>query len=341
MAREEALIEPGGKFLASHIGRWANERLMRALKEGRPLSPSVLRTLDVLRKDEWKVLDDTLIQSAAVRLRGIADLRTQGLVKSIAGGMGKTIFEYEKVGDMNPAEISMDGAVMTEDDRVDFELGSVPLPLIHKNYTLNIRTLMASRARGEALDTIQSEICGRLIAEKLEDLLFNGYATTFNGLPIYGYFSHPKINTQTFTSGAVWTDASTSGAEILTDVLGAIGKLIAARMYGPYILYIPTLWALKLQEDFKTESDKSIWTRLLEIRELIEIRSADMMPTDKALLVQMTSDVVVLLEGEPLQTVQWDTHGGFRIVFKAFTLSVPLIRTDIEDRCGICQIKAA
>jgi hypothetical protein len=54
--------------------------------------------------------------------------------------------------------------------------------------------------------------------------------------------------------------------------------------------------------------------------------------------VQMTPDVVQMIVGENLQTIQWDVQGGFGINFKAFTIMVPILRYNSEDETGIAHI---
>ena len=96
----------------------------------------------------------------------------------------------------------------------------------------------------------------------------------------------------------------------------------------------------KLETDFKANGDKSIRQRLMEVDRLVNIRVADQLTAGNVILVQATSDVVVLVEGEPLQTIQWDIEGGFRINFKAFAIQVPLIRDDPDGRSGIQHMHA-
>jgi hypothetical protein len=50
---------------------------------------------------------------------------------------------------------------------------------------------------------------------------------------------------------------------------------------------------------------------------------------------QDTVDVAAWVQGEPLQTVQWDEYGGFEINFKAFAIGVPLIRTDPQIEAAL------
>src|SRR3972149_8902498 len=72
------MLDTGRTFYRGASGRWAGERVLKALKEGRPISPAELKSLDTLRKDEWKAIDDALIEEGAIRLKGVADLIAAG-----------------------------------------------------------------------------------------------------------------------------------------------------------------------------------------------------------------------------------------------------------------------
>lgn len=328
-------IEIGKKFWGGSSGRWAGEQMMKAMASGKGISPSILRTLSTLRKDEWKAYDAALIEVAQRRLRGVADLIAAGLTKPLANAMGKTVLEYEKVTDMFEASISMDGVSRTENDRMEFELNSIPVPITHKDFWINLRTLSASRERGEALDTTQVRTAGRLVAEAQESLLFNGATGKFGGLSLYGYTTHPNRNTAAFGTGGDWGQAAKTGEQMLADLLTCISGLEGDRMYGPYALYIPRDASVNLEKDFKAGTNGSIRKRLLEVENLTSIRTADFLASSSILLVQLTEDVVQLVQGEPLQTIQWDVEGGFNINFKAFMIQVPLIRSDVDGRSGI------
>jgi hypothetical protein len=328
-----ASIDTGRTFYAGPSGRWAGEQLLRAVQEGRPLSPSVLRSAATLRKDEWIHLDTVLVQEGAIRLRGVAQLMAAGLTINVPNAMGKTVFQWEDMTDMNPAETSLSGVVRTEDDAVDFELGNLPLPITHKDFNLNLRTLAASRERGEPLDTTQARVSGRLVAEQIEKMLFQG-GRTFGGNHIYGLTNHPNRNAGAFAAGT-WSGAGVTGEQMLTDVLTWIGLLEADRMFGPYWLFVPSGFSTNLEKDFKANSDKTIRQRLMEVDRLNSITTVDQLQANNAVLVQATVDVVALVEGEPLQSIQWDIEGGFIVKFKAFTIQVPLIRADAQGRSGV------
>jgi uncharacterized linocin/CFP29 family protein len=339
MSGAAMVVDTGSRFFASGSGsgRWATERLLKAMKEGREISPAELRTNDTLSKDEWKFFDETIIMEATIRLQGIADLIADGLTKPLPGALGKTLYEYEKMTDMNPATVSMDGMTRSENDRQEVTLANLPIPIIHKDFFLNIRTLTTSRNRGEGLDTVQARTSTRLCTEELERQLYQG-GKTFGGSTIYGYATHPNRNTASFGTNGAWSAAAKTGSDILADVLSMMSILQGKRMYGPYRIYVASAMFTKLSDDFKANSDKSIMGRLLEDPRIKSVSVADQMPAGSVVMVQMTSDVVELLDGEPFQTIQWDVNGGMGVNFKVFGIQVPLIRADAQGRSGIVHM---
>lgn len=330
-------VESGTHLLKRSGGKWAAEQMLRAAKEGRDLTPSVLRTLDTLRAEEWRYFDDALVSESLIALRGVGDLISRGLTRPVANSMGKTVFSYEKLGFMDPASVSMDGVSRTENDRLEFELANLPLPITHKDFYLNLRTLVASRQRGESLDTTSIRTAGRMVSEMAEQMLFQG-GKVFGGMPIYGYITVPTRNTMSFGTGGNWNLVGKTGDQYLTDLLAMIGLAQGDRMYGPYILYIPRDVSVRLDADFKANTSDTIRQRLLKVEGLEGIQVVDQLPSGNVVLVTMTSDTVVWVQGETLQTVQWDVEGGFHINFKAFQIGVPLVRSDFEGRSGIVHM---
>lgn len=336
--RGEAGFEGGGQFWKASSGRWAGEQIIKAMMEGKAnaFSPESLRVGGVLRRDEWIEIDTALIEAAQIRLVGIADLIAAGLTKPIANSMGKTVLEYERIGEMSDASVSLDGMVRTETDIAEYSSDQLPLPITHKDFFINLRKLAASRNRGESLDTTQGRMAGRKVGEKQEEMLFVG-GKTFGGLRIYGYTTHPNRLTASFGTNGSWAAAAKTGDQIFTDTGTLIGLLEAQKMYGPYWMYTSRNMNMKLQGDYKATGDKTIRQRLMDIGNITKISTADKLPADNVLLVQATEDNVQLVQGEPLQTIQWDIEGGFGVNFKAFQIQVPLIRA-IAGRSGIAHM---
>ncbi|MBU2249826.1 MAG: bacteriocin family protein [Gammaproteobacteria bacterium] len=317
-----------------HGGKAYGSTASRLLANG--MNVEALRTNDVLLYDEWKEIDKVVLASYMYRLVGVQDLLARNLNFSIPNGLGKTVLGYQDASDTTDAEISMDGVTRSKRDRPEFDISYLPLPLIHKDFSFSIREIEASRNGQMALDTTTASLSGRRVAEMIEQILFRGASTyTFGGGTLYGYCDEPNRNTGSLTGG--WDDSSTSGEEILDDVLAMKQALVTDRCYGPYGLYIPSNFETKIDADFKANSDKSIRSRLMEISGVLFVKVADKLAVDQVVLVQLTPDVVRMVTGLDITTVQWETDGGMRVNFKVMAIQVPQTRHDQSGRCGIAH----
>lgn len=332
---DEASVDTGASLIRTTSGRWAADQFLKAAKTGK-MDSSILRTLDTLQKDEWVYFDEVVVQEALSVLRGVQDLIGAGLTRPLANSLGKTMYQYERITDMGAATVSLDGQTNTENDRQELDMASLPIPITHKDWFLDLRTLVASRERGEALDTSNMRQAGRRVSETAESMLFNG-GKTFGGFPIYGYTTHPSRQTASFTGGN-WATPGKTGADFLTDVLAMITKLQNQRMYGPYWLYTGRDANIPLDNDFKALGTQTIRERLLAVDGLLSITVVDQLASANLVMVMPTSDVVQWVQGEPLQNVQWDTLGGFRINFKTWQIGVPLIKSSAAGRSGVCHM---
>jgi uncharacterized linocin/CFP29 family protein len=291
-----------------------------------------------LRRDEWKALDEAVLRVSRERLIGINDLRSRGLVYNIGNGMGRTVLESHSVDDGGSASMSMDGLTRGQNDRPTYSTTYLPLPIIHSDYEINARVLAASRNMGSPLDTEQAERAARKVSEKLEDLLFTDTSYSFGGGTIYTYLSFPSRQTQTLSTA--W-DASGKTAEgILEEVLQMKQKMLDKNKYGPYVLYIPSNWETIIDEDYNATSGKTVRQRLLEIANLDAVTVADHLPDDNAVMVQMTSDTVRLVDGMAMTNLEWRSQGGMVTNYKVMSIQVPQIRADEDSQCGIVHLSA-
>lgn len=350
-APDGAKLESGGSFWRG--GGWATKQILRQLNQNphQLITAQALRICaddtddfraadGVLQRDEWIFFDDAIQTEVARRLTVVADIIAAGNTINVPGALGKTLLEYEKTGDLHDAIVSMDGMTRDQFDILGFTSGNLPLPIVHKDFFFNIRTLIASRNTGEAIDTTHARVAGRKVAEKVEDMTVNG-GPQFGSSPIYGLLTHPDRVSVNYQGGGniAWNNAGKTGENILTDVQYLIQQLNNNSMYGPYILYVSRDSSVGLGSDFKAASDKSIRTRLLELDGLQAIKTSDFLPATTVVLVQMTADVVQIVNGEEFQTVQWEVGGGMGINMKAFAIQVPLVRSGpTVDQSGIAHM---
>jgi uncharacterized linocin/CFP29 family protein len=295
---------------------------------------NALRTNATLRKDEWKEYDTAVVEVARSRLVGVGNLLSRGLRYRLRNALGKTRLEWEKVSDMNGAEVTMSGISESQNDRVTYDLEGMPIPIIHKDFNINVRALEASRTTGEALDTTQAKVAARKVSETIETMLFAGATVLGANNPIYGYKTAPNRNTGSLP-GANW--ATATGDQIVAGVLTMIGRLTDDNMYGPYVIYVPNNAFVHMGDDYKAASDKAIITRVKEIPGIADVIMSKDLVSGEVLMVQLTSDVVDMVDGMGPTTVEWESHAGFVVHFKVLAIMIPRIRNDSLLQSGIAH----
>ena len=299
-----------------------------------------INTNATLRRDEWKQLDDVLLQVARARLGGWQDLIDKGLTFNIGNAMGTTVLETHTVSDAMEAELTMDGLPRTQGDRPEFGTEYTPLPILHVDYEINQRVLQASRSLGQSLDTTSAEMAVRRILEYQEDMLFTNMTYPFGGGTIYSYVNHPHRNTVALAVN--WDDAAMTAAMILTNVQDMKQLSMDNLHYGPWMLYIPSAYETVMDLDYATGSNngQTIRERIMKIGNIQGIKVVDRLPANEVLLVQMTSNVVRLVRGMGIQNIQWKEEGNFVTKFKVITIQVPQIRSDYNEKTGIVHLAA-
>ena len=332
--KDQALINHAQSFIASG-GSPARLLATNGLNVG------ALRTNELLRKEEWQQLDETLVGVARQRLIGINDLISRGLSFNL-GGLGVLLSQYEQLGDMTAANVDYAGVTDGEKDAVTFTLVSVPVPIIHKDFSINIRRLEASRGPnsiGAPIDRTQVETASQKVTEQMEEILFNGTtigsiqsgggSTTQNSL--FGYTTQTNINTQ---AGGDWGTATNPQ----TDIIAGLGVLEGDSYFGPYVVYAATTQYGQLRNFFTDGSGDQIFDRIARIQGVEAVRPGDRLAAGNGVIVTMRRDVVDLAIGQDLTVVEWETKGGMMVNFKVLTAIAPRCKNDSALGSGICTL---
>jgi hypothetical protein len=351
-------LQSNGQFNVGLMRPFADERTQKAyvtvykggdpaLKTSwgvRPIMRDPINVNATLRHFEWVQLDKVLLEASRYRLGGVEDLIANGLTYQLGNAMGTTVLEWHDISDGMKAIVSMDGLTRGPNDRPNYQFNYLPIPIIHADYEINARELAASRNLGNPLDTSMAEQCARRIKEQLEDMLFTN--TTFNygakddrgHNTIYGYLNHPDRNAVHLS--IPWDHSASTGAQILQDVQDMKAALVAAYHYGPYQLYIPSAYERRMDDDYDIAgaSMMTIRERILKLGNIKGVKVVDTLTADNVLMVQMTPDVVRLVQGMGLQNVEWAVEGGMITKFKVMTIQVPQIRSDQNGRSGIAHL---
>jgi uncharacterized linocin/CFP29 family protein len=287
----------------------------------------------VLRKDEWEELDKQIKKAAKPPMRLVNDIRAAGLTYAIPGGMGKTVLSYEDQSDVSDAILSMDGLNEGDNDRPNYDLKTMPLPIAHKDFSMSARQLAASRQGGSPLDLSMGELAATKVSEQVEKLFIgSGGSFQFGGGNVYGATNFPQRLTKTMTdpTGA-WSPSDT-----LDEVLDMISSANDDYHYGPFRLYHSPAWTKYMDNDFSTAyPGLTLRQRLSNIEDITGVSRLNFLTGTQMVLVQMTSDVVRGIIGMDIVTVQWESQGGMQINFKIMAIIVPQYRADQNDNTGI------
>lgn len=291
-----------------------------------------------LRKQEWIELDTAVQKVSRERLQLVDDLKARGLVRTLVNGLGKTVFESQRMTDPGRARVGMNPAIPTENDRPHFDLVGVPLPCVSSGFTLGARELATSRNSGEGIDTSMAEACTRRVKETIETMATGTYGTyeygtyTLAGIRNSTYRATATITAPTYST---WTPQTT-----VNEVIAMRETLaITHHHFGPFRMYVGPSWDAYLDRDYSVAGGnhpgETLRTRLLKIRGIELITTLDHLSGFDLILVEMNTDTIRLIQGLDYTTVQWEGMGGLELNFLVMAIIVPQIRADKNSHTGI------
>lgn len=292
----------------------------------------------LLTRDEWVELDRRVLTAARPQLRIVNALRSRGLIYKL-GGLGSLTSRWYTSSDVTPATINMTGRGSNR-DLPEMIRKEVPIPVIWKDFELDMRSLMASRRSGDGLDTAALAETSQVIAEAAENLVLGLAAVSnFNGLPLYGILNHPSRNTVSATGD--WGTI----ANILTTVTAGISAAMTDLHYGPYMIYASTNQyneaALNFYSDGTGDTPRD---RILRLPNVSGFEMLPFLPDGTVALIQMTDDVLDYAEPADfagMQLREWTSNDGLASGFKLMMVGAPRIKSRQDGKCGIVHVTGA
>lgn len=309
--------------------------LLRALSNTGELSIPALRSLSPLSDKAQVLVDKAVVNVGLQRLVITADIMAAGLTYNLTDPLSVTQVEWESVSKTGGAQRTMNPSARGEFQLPDRKINRVPIFLTTDDFSLGIRTLKMSQRVGTPLDTTLVEQATRRVNEAIEDCTINGAGLNVGGYTAPGLLNAPNANT--FTIVKPWNTTAV-GDDIRKDVMSMISLLQADLKFGPYNLYVSTINWNALTADYKANGDKSILSRLREIEaggRNLDIKVADQLPTNTVVMLQMTSDVVEIINGQPPTVIPWTSLDGFTLFWLVLAIMVPRVRSDYDGNSGI------
>jgi Family of unknown function (DUF6260) len=298
------------------------------------------RALAPLPENAQKVIDKAVVEVGLERLTVMADVMAAGLTYNLTDPLSITQLEWLASNKVGNGQRSMSPDTRQENFLPDLLAHRLPIYLTTSGFSLDIRTLRMSQRIGLPLDTANIKSGTRVVNELLEDAMING-ATTLDGqdLTVAGYtapglLNAPHAETQSLTAAA-WSTAPV-GSTVFAQVQLMIAKLVANKKFGPYRLYLPTGVGAALSTDYSSsKGDNTIRDRILKIEGLQAIKTADLLPATKVVLVQMTSDVLDVVVGQSPTVIPYTSLNGMVFHNLIMAIMVPRIKWDYNLKSGI------
>lgn len=287
----------------------------------------------LLMDEEWKQIDNAVIRAAMPELTFFNQLRAANPVV-VPNGLGTTILESMMIGDITPAEINMDGLARADQDRPLTDMTGVPLPIVHKDFTLPLRDVAVSRKSGYPLDTSLPTDAAVKVAEEIEKLAVGvGVNFMFAGRSLYGMTNFPGRLTVELSDP---TDGGWSGSDLVDDIVEMKAASKAVGFRGPWRMYHGSAWDGFFEKDYSTsKGTNTLFERIKAIRGIASIESLDFMPEGDIVLIQMDPRVARAVTAMPITTLQWEQQGGMEINLKVMAIMVPEFRADFYGGTGL------
>lgn len=293
----------------------------------------------MLMENEWMEIDRVVLAAQRYPLRVVNDLRSRGLTAPL-GGVGSLEARWYTSSAITRATVSMTGRGRSDRDLPEMFQDGVPVPVIFKEFSIDWRTLEASRRLGDGLDMTALVETVRVVSEDLENLVVNGNTTVqLNGRPIYGLRTHPKRKTDTAANygGGDWG----TQVNVLNTVRGMIQAANAQNNYGPFVLYVSQTQyndaALARYTDGSGETPLDSVLKLPMISDVIPL-PPNTMPDGEAELLQPTPDYIEFAEAMGIQVREWTSGDGLESMFKVMTIATPKIKARQGNETGIVHV---
>lgn len=285
-----------------------------------------------LKVEEWRVIDEAVEEAARIQLRFTDDLIGAGLRKDI-DGMATPALSYQTMGDITDATISMRPLREAEKDRPEYGIATMPIPLIHKGTSIDLRELEVTRRVGRPIDTTMIGLMTRKVMEMAENLAIGNLSFTWGGGSVYGPRNFPLRNTKVLTNptAGTWTPDVT-----FNEVLSM--RTIARDDFrpGPYRMYYSTDWDVYLDQDYSPAyPGVTLRSRLSQVASITEWVPLEILTGYQMIMIQMTRDVIQMVVGMAVRAIEWSSGDGFEHFITIMTILVPWMRVDQANNCGV------
>lgn len=270
-------------------------------------TPEVLRDCQVLPEETWRRIDTMVSEEMRDRAVFAASL----VSVPVEGGFRSLNTTLQRMTGLDDAVVSMLGTG-DDSDRIDFKAQTIPLPVTHKRFDLNWRTMGAAELDGISIQMLSARSAATAMALGVEDPCILG-GDTFNGNAIYGATTHPNRIQKTVTE--------TDNPSFVQGLVEARVELSRRGYPGPFSLYLSQDYDARLEQDYRGDYSMTLRQRLASVFSGVTVLPR--LTGSVAIIKQQGVYGGILLRGQAPTTVQWTSGDRFETTFKHWCIEVP------------------
>lgn len=312
------------------------------VNEGKVVKVPITANALTLPKDSWEHVERSIIDVARNQLGFFSDVMAANFTDNVPGGWARSTWTKGRKSDTGVAQISMDPGVPGQRTRSLINYDTVPLPIIHGDWSFGVREIDQAAIEGHNLDTIEITNLTRRIMEIAEKLFLGTQSYSFMGFPLYGLTNHPQRITGSLSdpAGGGWT-----GLTLYNEILAMRQAMYAKNQYGPYRLYVGRGWDQYLDRKWSTNYDATTIRRQIEnigsesggSGRITSIKTLDYLPSLAMCMVQWQKTSIRALNIVPLRPIRWTTPNGLGVAGKVMMGVVPDMQRDFNDQLGVAH----
>lgn len=290
-----------------------------------------------LLPDEWKEIDQEVTEVSRETLAGYQYILDQGLTKPLRNAFGTTVLEWRSISDSQEANMDMDPVARGQNDRVQYKNDSLPIPILHVDYSIHARFLEVSRKNGNGVDLEEVANGIRRINEKKEDMLFGAETFSYGGGTMYTLRNYPNRNTVTLNGD--WSASGTTVADIIADVKALKKANRDAYHSGEGVLFVPSDYEDRLSDDYSVSGGSlmTVRERIMKLGGIKDIVVVERLADNNVLFVELSKRTIEIVNGMPMTNLYWETEGGMVAKHKIMEIAVPRFKSDYNGKCGIAH----
>jgi hypothetical protein len=300
----------------------------------------------LLDYEEWVNRSDEIIEEVDLELTLLDDAMG---IDTVGSDLSFTVYTEPAESNMQQeASVSMDGQAKSDEDGTATLPVGVAQPIIHVDYSIGARDQAQSENRGSDLEARFAEEAGRLIREKEDDLMANGWGLSVEGPNGTAFSVDGYLNTDARITGSApdtWGTAATANLEAVQDTveqmvsdLETVGsnsdRNLMPRSRGVYLYYNQAHNSTLDKADPRGDGNESIRQRINRDHPYVSLRETPFIPESEVVMVVRDSRVMSVVNAQGPTNLSWEP-GPMATRYKALSSRVPFFRSTYDDILGV------